>query len=137
MIILGKRLEKNCMACFIHYLCLVIQSCLTLCNPTDCSPAGSSAHGILQTRILEWVAIPFSNSLFQYCFTCIWIPARLRGKESTCTTGDAGSIPGLGRSPGGGHGNPLQYSCLENPMGRGALQAIVHRVRKSWTELID
>ena len=98
MIILGKRLEKNCMACFIHYLCLVIQSCLTLCNPTDCSPAGSSAHGILQTRILEWVAIPFSNSLFQYCFTCIWIPARLRGKESTCTTGDAGSIPGLGRS---------------------------------------
>ena len=42
--------------------------------------------------------------------------------------GDAGLIPGLGRSPGGGHGNPLQYSCLENPMDRGALWATVHRV---------
>ena len=40
---------------------------------------------------------------------------------------DAGSIPGLGRSPGGGHGNPLQYSCLENPMDRGACRATVHR----------
>ena len=48
---------------------------------------------------------------------------------------DAGSIPGLGRSPGGGHGNPLQYSCLENPMDRGAWWATVHRVAKSWTQL--
>ena len=46
---------------------------------------------------------------------------------------DAGSIPGSGRSPGGGHGNPLHYSCLENPMDRGAWQAAVHRVAKSWT----
>ena len=44
-----------------------------------------------------------------------------------------GLIPGLGRSPGGGHGNPLQYSCLENPMERGAWKAIVHRVEKSLT----
>ena len=48
---------------------------------------------------------------------------------------DAGSIPGSGRYPGGGHGNPRQYSCLENPMDRGAWQAIVHGVRKSWTRL--
>ena len=46
---------------------------------------------------------------------------------------DVGWIPGLGRFPGGGHGNPLQYSCLENPMDRGAWQAIVHRVAKSQT----
>ena len=46
---------------------------------------------------------------------------------------DAGSIPGLGRSPGGGHGNPLQYSCLENPMDRGAWWAKVHRVTQSQT----
>ena len=46
---------------------------------------------------------------------------------------DAGLIPGLGRSPGGEHGNPLQCSCLENPMDRGAWQAIVHGVAKSWT----
>ena len=46
---------------------------------------------------------------------------------------DAGLIPGLGRSPGGEHGNPLQYSCLENPIDRGAWWAIVHRVAKSQT----
>jgi len=43
------------------------------------------------------------------------------GKESTCSAGDLGSIPGLGRSPGRGHGNPLQYSCLENPHGQRSL----------------
>ena len=47
--------------------------------------------------------------------------------------GDVGSIPGSGRSPGEGNGNPFQYSCLENSMDRGALQAIVHRVTKSQT----
>ena len=48
---------------------------------------------------------------------------------------DTASIPGLGRSPGGEHGNPLQYSCLENPMDREAWQSTVHRVTKSWTQL--
>ena len=48
---------------------------------------------------------------------------------------DSGSVPGLGGSPGGGHGNPLQYSCLENTMDRGAWWAIVHGVAKSWTWL--
>ena len=48
---------------------------------------------------------------------------------------DTGSIPGLGRSPGGGYGNPLQYSGLENPMDRGAWQAMVHRIAKSQTQL--
>ena len=48
---------------------------------------------------------------------------------------DTGSIPGSVRCPGGGHGNPLQYSCLENPMDRGARQATVHGVVKSWTRL--
>ena len=46
---------------------------------------------------------------------------------------EVSSIPGLGKSPGGGHGNPLQYSCLGNPMDRGAWQATVHRVTKSQT----
>ena len=48
---------------------------------------------------------------------------------------DSGLIPGLGRAPGEGHGNPLQYSCLENPMERGASRATVHGVAKSWTHL--
>ena len=47
--------------------------------------------------------------------------------------GDMGLTPGWGRSPGGGHGNPLQYSCLENPMDRGTWQTIVHRITKNWT----
>ena len=48
---------------------------------------------------------------------------------------DTASLPGSGRSPGGGHSNPLQYSCLENPTDRGAWQVIVHRVAKSQTRL--
>ena len=48
---------------------------------------------------------------------------------------DEGSIPGSGRSPGGGHGNPLQYSCLKNPMDVRAWRAVFHGVTKSWTQL--
>ena len=57
------------------------------------------------------------------------------GKESACNAGDLGSIPGLGRSAGEGHGNPLQYSCLENPMDRGAWQAAVHGVARIGCDL--
>ena len=63
----------------------------------------------------------------------VGFPGGSVGKESTYNAGDAGLIPGLGRSPGGGHGNPLQYSCLENPMDRGAWPATVHRVAESDT----
>ena len=52
-------------------------------------------------------------------------------KNLPANVGDVGLIPGLGRFPGGGHGNPLQYSCLENPMDRGAWQATVHVVAES------
>jgi len=58
-------------------------------------------------------------------------------KASAYNVGDLGSIPGLGRSPGEGNGNPLQYSCLENPMDRGAWQAAVHGVTKSQIRLSD
>ena len=57
-------------------------------------------------------------------------PGSPDGKENACNAGDLGSIPGLGRSSGEGNGNPLQYSCLENSMDRGAWWAIVHRVAK-------
>ena len=59
------------------------------------------------------------------------------GKESACNVGDLSLIPGLERSPGEGNGNPLQYSCLENPMDRGAWRAIVHGVAKSRTRLSE
>ena len=54
------------------------------------------------------------------------------GKASACNGGGPGSIPGLGRSPGEGNGNPVQYSCLENSMVRGAWWAIVHGITKNW-----
>ena len=56
------------------------------------------------------------------------LPHSSDGKESACNAGDLGSIPGSGRSPGGGHGNPLSYSCLVNPMDREDLGATVHGV---------
>ena len=81
-------------------------------------------------RCVKWVFQTFRTGprLFQW-------PS---SKEFTCNagaTGDTGSIPGLGRSLGGGNGNSLQYSCLENPMDGGAWQATVQRVTKSWTRL--
>ena len=75
--------------------------------------------------------------LYRFCF---WIPVTvvIVVKNPPTSAGDIrdmASVPGLGRSSGGGHGNPLQYSCLENPMDRGAWLATVHRVAKSQTQL--
>ena len=118
----------------------VAQLCLTLCDPMD-----YTAHGILQARILEWVAVFFSRGSSQPRdwtqvshivggFFTSWAQIILShllcilrftggsdGKESACNAGDLGLIPGLGRSPGGRHRNPLQYSCLENPHGQRSL----------------
>ena len=62
-------------------------------------------------------------------------PCGSDGKESACNAGDPGSIPGSGRSPGEGNGNPLRYSCLENPMDREAWQATVHEAAQNWIRL--
>ena len=64
-------------------------------------------------------------------FSLWWIS----GKDSACNAGDAVSTPGMGRSPGGGNGNPLQNSCLGNLTDRGAWGATVHWVATSWTQL--
>ena len=64
-------------------------------------------------------------------------PGGSDSNESACNVGDLGLIPGLGRSLGGGCGNPLQYSCLESSMDRGTWQATVPGVRKNWTQLSD
>ena len=190
---------------------LVTQSCLTLCDPMDWSPPGSSVHEIFQARVLEWVAISFSkgssqprdwtqvpctasrffidlatreaptannqkliNNIGQFrhilyvVYIVYCVPTVIYRKEDVVkkiirkikyiysTTPsfsgfsggtsqnlpanagdirDAGSVPGSGRSPGGGHSNPLQYSCLENPMDRGAWRATVHRVAQSQIRL--
>ena len=93
--------------------------------------------------MLLWL---FLNScyLIDKCFFFFFLvlhlmgfPLGSEGKESACNAGDLGSMLGLGISPGGGHGNPLKYSCLENPMDSGAWQATVHGVAKSRTWLSD
>ena len=65
----------------------------------------------------------------------LWLVVKKEVKASACNAGDLSSIPGSGRSPGEGNGNPLQYSCLENPMDGGAWWATVHGVAKSRTRL--
>ena len=85
----------------------VAQSCPALSNLMDCSLPGSSVHGIFQARVLEWGAIAFSN------------------------------LNPTHQLFGEGTGDPLQCSCLENPMGGGAWWAAVHEVAKSWTRLSD
>ena len=64
------------------------------------------------TATIEYILLAVSHQGF---------PGGSYGKESACNVGDLGSIPGLGRAPGGGHGKPLQYSCLENPHGQTSL----------------
>ena len=111
----------------------VAQSSPTLHDPMDCSPS-DSVQGIFQARVLEWGAIAFSDFhvktmetgscyLFSSCpgWDRGWLGfcGGSAGKESACSAGDLGLIPGLGRSPGEGNGNPLQFLCLENPMDTG------------------
>ena len=71
-----------------------------------------------------------------YAFMYVYLPYCSVGRESACNAGDLGSVPGLGRFPGEGNGNPLQYSCLENPMDRGAKKAIVHGVARVGHDLV-
>ena len=76
--------------------------------------------------------------IYMYIYFLWGFPGGPNGKNLPANTRDlrdVGWIPGLGRSPGGGYGNPLRYSCLENPMDKGAWQATVHRVAQSWTWL--
>ena len=78
----------------------------------------------------------FTVNLSYMAFIRLGFPGGAVVKNPPADAGDirnAGSIPGLGRSPGGGHGNLLQYSRLENPMDRGAWGVTVHRVAQSWT----
>ena len=107
----------------------VAQSRPTLRDPMVYSLPGSSFHGIFQARVLEWGAIAFSNIyiyiyiFYTYAYICTYtwgFPGGSEVKASAWNAGDPGLILGSGRSLGEGNGTPLQYSCLENPMDRGA-----------------
>ena len=104
--------------------------CSCLENPRDGGAWWSAIYGVAQspTRLKR-----LSSSSSSREDSSIWLPWYSEDKASACNAGDPGSIPGLGRSPGEGNGNPLQYSCLENPMDRGAWRATVHGVAKSQT----
>ena len=115
----------------IFLLCLpcIRQKLATLWWGTALSTIGNTDRYKIQYLPLSWSK--------QACIQ-LGLPWWLSGKESACNAGDRGdasSIPGLGKSPGGEHGNPRHYSCLENTMDRGALWATVHRIAKSWTQL--
>ena len=88
----------------------------------------------LQARAAVEQEFTFTWSL---CQTCPVVLVVKNPPAKAGVSGDAGLIPGLGRSPGGEHGNPLQYRCLGNPMDRGAWQATVHGVAESRTRLSD
>ena len=131
----------------------VAQSYLTLCDPVDCSPAGSQSMRF--SRQEHWRGSPFpspgdlpdpeikprSPTLQPDALTSE-PPGKpvvvLSGKEPASQYRRQKRFrfdPGSGRSPGGGHGNQLYYSCLENPMDRGAWQSMVHRVSQSRIQL--
>ena len=121
----NRQVQCECLELRALHYCSVVQLPPTLCDTVDCSPPGSSVHGVLQARILEWVAIPFFQGIFstQELNPISYFgsfPGSLDSKASAYNAGDPGSIPASGRSPGEGNGNLLQYSCLENPMDRGA-----------------
>ena len=85
--------------------------------------------------MIQWIKGTTVNKLLVMWW---WdFPGGSNSKASAYNVGDPGSIPGLGRSPGEGNGNPLEYSCLENPTDGGAWQATVHGVTKSRTRLSD
>ena len=95
-----------------------------------------------KTAYISLVLFLFLKHCLIFLKKICWRPERFPGgsedKVSACNFAeDPGSIPGLGRSPGEGNGNPLQYSCLENPMDGGAWWATAHGVAKSWTRLSD
>ena len=99
----------------------------------------SSVPYINQESPGKGFCFPFNNSRGNKRFSFNWtrelgFPGGSSGKESSCNAGDLSSIAGLGRSPGGGRDNPLQYSCLENPHGQRSRKAAVHGIAKSRTQ---
>ena len=115
----------------IHHPC----SCLE--NPRDRAAWWTSVYGVAQSRTrLTRLSSSSSSSSF-HVLLIVGFPGGSDDNETACNVGEPGSIPGLGRSPGDVNGNPLQYSCLDNPMDGGAWQSTVYGVAKSRAQLSD
>ena len=125
----------------VYCTCPQNPGCHVSCQLTLCSSAGKKKKNpptsCRRPRFNSWIRkIPWKgDGLPTPVF--LGFPRGSDGKESICNARDLGSIPGLGRSPGRGHGNPVQSSCLENPMDRGAWWATVHGVTNSHTQRTD
>ena len=119
-----------------HYIWAWPEHCMQVFNACSiyCFIRGIMPVNVFSPRSPPYFWVLFFFILLRHCslrsVRC-WLPV------SACNVGDLGWIPGSGRSPGEGNGNPLQYSCLENPMDRGAWWAAVYRVAKSRTQLND
>ena len=104
---------------------IALPTCQEAVVPRICDPnfVTFSGHQVENFLFLQELIAAGKDSLWkcQVVTVGLGFPGGSDGKEPTCNSGDSGSIPGLGRSPGGGHGNPLQYSCLENPHGQTSL----------------
>ena len=105
-------------------------------GPPACPPIRQICGQLYKDQGLDkWLQV-YSNTFVSPSYQSLQgFPGGSVGKESAHSAGDAGLIPGSRRSPGGGHGNPLRHSCLENPRDRGAWHATVHGVAKSWTQM--
>ena len=101
--------------------------------PLTEEPGGSGVHGVTKSWTQLKHLIPVCVCVCPQCI--LGFPCSSVGKISACNAGDPGLIPGSGRFPGEGNGNPLQYSCLENSMDRGAFQATAHGVKRVQLDL--
>ena len=103
-------------------------------NPKECSDYRIIV--LMAESLRRWIKAPVSSGVWvriPSLSILLGLPCSSNGKEPACDAGDQGSVPGLGSSSGEGNGNPLQYSCLENPIDREAWRATVHGVAKSQT----
>ena len=122
--------------CVCECVCVCVRVCECVCLwVCECECVCEWVSVWVCESVCVWVCVRVCVCVWVSVFVCVWGLHRwLSRKESACNTGTAGHaglVPGLGKSPERWHGNPFQYSCLENPMGRGGWWAIAHGVTKS------
>ena len=120
----------------------LVSVCLPVCSPSGKEQTYFFSHPERlspNTQLQIELAVQLSSLTDHSCWLGMdmGFPGGSAGKESACNAGALSSIPGSGKSPGGGNGNPLQYSCSDNSMDRGTWRATIHGVTKSQTRLSD